>query len=114
MPSSALGPTGLVSASLLSPGTGSVTPSGGVTVAVLVNAPVVAAGTVPLTVKVALVPTGNVTSASMLPVPEALPHPAPAPLAVQVQAKPASGGGSASCTRASVTLGGPAVLTTML
>ena len=74
---------------VLLPGTGSVTPSGGVTVAVLSSAPVVAAGTVPLTVKVALVPTGRVTSASMLPTPAAVPHAAPAQLAVQVQPNPA-------------------------
>ena len=78
-------------------------PSGGVTVAVLTSAPVVPAGTVPLTVKVALVPTGSVTSASMSPLPVGVPHDAPAPLAVQVQVNPASAAGSASCTRALVT-----------
>src|SRR6187551_2435209 len=99
---------------LLLPGTGSVTPIGGVTVAVLTSAPVVAAGTVPLTVKVALVPTGRLTSASMLPVPAALPHDAPAPLAVHVQPNPASAGGNASCTRALLTFDGPALLTTIV
>src|SRR5262249_7289853 len=93
----------LLSVALLLPGTGSVTPSGGVTVTVLVSAPVVLAGTVPLTVNVTLVPAGSVTSASMLPVPEAVPHPAPTPLGVQVQVKPASGAGNASCTRALLT-----------
>src|SRR5215831_15245109 len=112
MPRSALGPAGLVSVALSLPGTGSVTPSGGVTVAVLVSGPVVLAGTVPLTANVAWVPTGSVTSASMLPVPEALPQFAPAPLAVQVQAKLASGAGSASCTRALLASDGPALLTT--
>src|SRR5262244_1710107 len=112
MPRSALGPAGLVSVALSLPGTGSVTPSGGVTVAVLVRAPVVLAGTVPLTVKVALVPTGSVTSASMLPLPAGVPHAAPAPLAVQVQVKLASGAGSGSCTRAPTTFDGPPLVTT--
>jgi len=71
-------PAASVSVALLLPGTGSVTPTGGVTVAVLLNAPVVAAGTVPLTVNVAVVPTGSVTSASMLPLPAAVSHAAPA------------------------------------
>src|SRR5262245_52553866 len=96
----------------LLPGTGSVTPAGGATVDVLVSAPVVAGGTVPLTAKVAWVPTGNVTNASMPSLPEGVPHAAPAPLAMQVQVNPASAGGSASCTRASVTFDGPALLTT--
>src|SRR5262245_6613532 len=109
---SASGPTGLLSVAPLLPGTGSVTPGGGVTVAVLISAPVVPAGTVPLTVNVALVPAGNVTRASMFPVPEAVPHAAPGSVAEQVQPNPASGTGSASCTRASVTSDGPALLTT--
>src|SRR5262245_22666937 len=107
-------PVGLVSVALLLPATGSVTPTGGATVAVLVSGPVVAAGTVPVTVKVAWVPGDSVTSASMLPVPEAVPQLAPAPLGVQVQVKPASGAGSASCTWASTTFDGPALLTTMV
>jgi hypothetical protein len=82
--------------------------------AVLLNVPVVAAGTVPLTVNVVLVPTGNVTSASMLPLPAAVPHAAPAPLGVQVQVNAASGAGNASCTRASVTFDGPLLLTTIV
>src|SRR5215831_13660687 len=111
---SACGPAGLVSVAPLLPGTGSVTPSGGVIVAVLVREPVVLAGTVPLTVNVAWVPAGSVTSASMLPVPEAVPHAAPVPLGVQVQLKLASGAGSASWTRALLTLDGPALLTTIV
>ena len=76
--------------------------------------PVAADGTVPVTVKVALVPTGSVTSASMSPLPAGVPHDAPAPLAVQVQLNPANGAGSASCTRALVTFDGPALLTTIV
>jgi hypothetical protein len=97
---------------LLLPGTGSVTPSGGVTVAELINAPTIPAGTVPVTLNVALVPAGSVTSASMLPAPAGEPHDAPTPLGVHVQPNPASGAGSASCTRALLTFDGPALLTT--
>src|SRR5262249_10615780 len=107
----ACGPTGLLWVALLFRGTGSVTPAGGVTVAVLVRAPVVPAGTVPVTVKVAWVPAGSVTSASMFPTPDGVPHVAPTPLGVQVQVKPASGPGSASCTRALVALPGPPLVT---
>src|SRR5205809_1098568 len=137
MARSACGPAGLVSVAWLLPGTGSVLPKGGLTVAVLISWPVVPAGTVPLTVKVAWVPTGgvttallssgpvvpagtvpltvnvawvpagSVTSASMSPVPLGVPQLAPTPLGVQVQANPASAAGSASCTRALVTLLGP-------
>src|SRR5262249_38315518 len=110
---SAWGPTGLVSAAVLLPGTGSVTPTGGATVAALVNAPVVSAGTVPVTVNVAWVPAGRVTSASILPVPDGVPQAAPA-LGVQVHVNPASGAGRASCTRALVTFDGPALVTTIV
>src|SRR5215831_18938913 len=113
MARSAWAPAALVSVALLLPGTGSVTPTGGCTVAVLLSAPVVLAGTVPLTVNVTLVPVGSVTSALMLPLPEALPHPAPAPLGRQVQVKPARGAGNASWTCAFVTFDGPPLLTTM-
>src|SRR5215831_17284975 len=109
---SACGPTGLLLVAPLFPGTGSLTPAGGVTVAVLVSAPVVPAGTVPLSANVALVPAGSVTSTSMLPLPAGIPHAAPTPLAVQVQPNPASGAGSVSCTRALLTFDGPALLTT--
>src|SRR5215831_5669056 len=111
---SACGPAALLSVALLLPGTGSVTPAGGVTVAVLVRVPVVAGGTVPLTVNVTLVPTDSVTSASMLPLPAPVPQLAPAPLGVQVQVNPASGAGNASCTRAPVTFDGPELVTTMV
>ena len=57
---------------------------------------------------------GNVTSASMLPLPAAVRHSAPAPLAAQVQLNPVSGAGSASRTSASATFDGPALLTTMV
>src|SRR5262252_4988076 len=111
---SACGPAALVSVALLLLGIGSAMPAGGVTVAVLVNVPVVADGTVPLTVNVALVPTGSVTSASMFPLPAGVPHCAPVPLAAHVQVKLASGAGSTSCTCALVTSDGPALLTTMV
>src|SRR5262249_7929647 len=110
----ACGPTGLLWVALLLPGTGSVTPAGGVTVAVLVRAPVVPDGTVPVTVNVACVPAGSVTSASMLPVPDGVPHAAPVPLGVQVHVKLASGPGSTSCTCALATSEGPALVTTIV
>src|SRR5262249_22179085 len=111
---SACGPAGLVLLALSLPGTESVTPAGGATVAVLVSDPVVLAGTVPVTVNVACVPTGSVTSASMLPMPDGVPHAAPAPLGVQIQVNAASGAGNASCTCALVASDGPALLTTMV
>ncbi len=97
---------------VLSPGTGSVTPAGGATVAVFTIDPVSPGGTVPVTEKVAVAPEGNDTSASMLPAPDPVPH-VPAPL-VQVQVKPPSGAGSTSCTRAFVTSLGPALVTTIV
>src|SRR5262245_13836439 len=100
MATSAAGAAGPVSVALMLPGTGSLVPSGGVTVTVLLSVPVAAAGTRPVTTKLALVPTGSVTRASMSPLPLAVPHAAPAPLAVQVQVNPASGAGNTSCTRA--------------
>src|SRR6187455_3470836 len=96
------------------PGTGSVSPGGGVTVAVLTIGSVVPAGTVPVTVNVALVPAGSVTSASMSPVPVGVAHDAPAAFAVQVQPNPASGAGSASCTRAPTASDGPLLVATMV
>src|SRR5262245_11541533 len=111
---SACAPTGLVLVAPLLPGTGSVTPSGGVTETVLGSVPVVFAGTVPLTVNVTWVPAGSVTNASMVPPPAGEPQAAPAPLGVHVHVKLASGAGKASCTRALVTSEGPALLITMV
>jgi len=103
-----------VSLSLLSPGTGSVVPEGGLTVAVFAKAPVVPDGMVPFTEKVAEVPDGRSTKASMSPVPEAVPQDAPEPLGVHVQANPESSGGSVSCTLDPVASLGPLLLTTMV
>src|SRR5215831_20172617 len=114
MARSACGPAGLVLLALSLPGTESVTPAGGATVAVLVSDPVVLAGTVPVTVNVACVPTGRVTSASMLPLPDGVPHAAPVPLGAHVQVKADSGAGRASCTRALLTSDGPSLVTTMV
>src|SRR5262245_37484687 len=107
-------PVGLVLVALLFPDTRSATPAGGVTVTVFTSSPVVSAGTVPVTVNVAVVPTGSVTSASMVPAPEAAPQLALTPLGVQVQLKPARGAGRASCTRALVTFDGSALLTAVV
>jgi hypothetical protein len=84
---------------------------GGVTVAVLSSRPVVPAGTVPLTVNVALVPTAA-SPAHRCARARGVPHEAPRPLAVQVQVNPAKRAGSASCTRAFVTFDGPVLVTT--
>src|SRR5262249_12718616 len=115
MPRSACAPpVGLVLVALSLPGTRSATPAGGVTVTVFTSSPVVSARTVLVTVNVVLVPTGSVTSASMLPVPEGVPQLAPAPLGVQVQLKPANGAGRGSCALALVAFDGPALCTTMV
>ncbi len=102
----------LVSVAWLLPGTGSLAPTGAATVAVLTSDPVVAPGTVPETVKVAVAPAGKVTSASMAPLPEAVLQLPSAE--VQVHVKPAAGTGSASCTRAPVAALGPALRTTIV
>ncbi len=103
---SACGEPELVSVDELFPGVGSEVPPGGVTVAVFTRAPVVAAGTVPVMVKVAVAPTGSDTSASMFPLPPAVPHTPPAD--TQVHVNDASPAGSVSWTRAPTTALGPA------
>ncbi len=109
---SATGPTGLLSEALLLPGTGSVTPAGGLTVAVLSSEPTVPGGTVPLTVNVTVPPTGSDTSVSIAPLPDAGHEPPDPPAHVQVKA--ASGAGSGSCTRALTTSLGPRLVTVIV
>src|SRR5688572_30017696 len=92
-------------------GSGSVVPAGGVTEAVLVRRPTVPKGTVPVMVKVAWVPDGRFTSASMSPVPLVF-RQVPAPLAEQVQVKPEIAEGKLSRTRAPPTSSGPLLVTT--
>ncbi len=99
----------LASEAALLPGTGSVTPVGAAIVAVFVSGPVVPPGTVPVTVKEAVAPTGRVTRASMSPLPLAVPQ-APPAAPVQLHVKPLSAAGSASCTRAPVTSLGPTLV----
>ena len=98
----------LASVAELFPGTGSVTPAGTAIVAVLAIGPVVPAGTMPSIVKVAAAPAGRSTSVSRSPLPLGV-QVAP-PVAVQVHVKPVRIPGRASCTRAAVTLLGPALL----
>ena len=67
-----------------------------------------------MTVKVALVPAGNVTASAMSPDPPAAAQLAPAPLAAHVHAPPTRAAGSASVTSAFVAVDGPAFATTTL
>src|SRR4051812_13444553 len=99
---SADGAAGVVFLAVLLTRSGSLVPSGGVTVAVLTRLPVVEEGTVPVTVNRALLLAGKLTSASISPLPVAVPQLACA-VAVQVQVNADSPAGSASCTRALVT-----------
>ena len=55
---------GVITVAVLLPVTGSITPAGGATVAVLTRVPVVAGGTVPVTVKVAVAPTGMLSGSA--------------------------------------------------
>ncbi len=101
-----------VSVAELLPGLGSVTPAGAVIVAVLTSVPVAAADTVPLSVNVALPPTGRLTLALMLPEPAAGQVPPPAP--THVHAAPRIVAGTVSATVAPVTPLGPLLLATIV
>jgi hypothetical protein len=97
---SATGRSAAVSAALLFPGSGSSTPAGGATVAVLVSVPVALGAIVATTVKVTLAPAGRSTVVAMSPLPLGAAQ-APPPVAPpQVQRAPLSAGGSASTTAA--------------
>ena len=110
-PRFATGAAGVAVDAVLLPATGSVTAAGVATVAVLASTPVVPGGTTPEIVKVAVAPDGKVTSTSMSPAPDPLPHDPPdAPL--QIHEKPLSAAGKASCTRALATSLGPRFDTT--
>jgi hypothetical protein len=87
----------------------SVTPKGAATEAVLVNVPVALAAITPVTVKVAVAPTGRSTLVLIDPLPEAAQVPPPAPAHVQViEVMPA---GIESVTAAPLTLDGPTLVT---
>ena len=98
------------------PGLLSVVPAAGVIVAVLSSGPPgVEAATVPVTVRVALVPFGNVTGTEIpLPDPDGDEHEAPAPATAHVQVTPAMAAGTTSASTAAVAVDGPALVTVMV
>src|SRR5262245_14980952 len=107
---------------LLLPWSGSVTPVGGLTVAVLVSRPVAEGSTRTVKVKVTLAPTGRLTVVARAPLPLLGPVTAPPPLlSVASQAARTPGGrrgearsGRRSVTVAPVTALGPLLLTTIV
>jgi hypothetical protein len=103
---SAVGVNESVSVAELLPEAGSVMPAPTETVAVLVSEPVAPGATVPLTVNVAVPPTGRSTEALMLPLPDAG-HVAP-PLTEQVHVAPVSAAGNVSVTFDAGAADGPA------
>ncbi len=97
-----------VSVAELLAGVGSVTPTGGVMDAVLTRLPVAPAAMVPVTVNVAVAPTGRSTVVLMLPLPLPAAHDPP-PAGTHVQVTPTSDTGTVSVTLAAVTADGPAL-----
>ena len=105
----------LVSAAVLLVVLGSVVPLGGVTVAEFSNWPVVPLGTVPVRVKVALVPLIRSTVVEMSPLPLVVAQLlGKGVLQVQVKPAPVRAAGSGSLTVAPVTSLGPSFVTTMV
>ncbi len=108
---SACGVSAAVAVLLLLPA-GSFTPTGAVTVAVLVSEPVAVAAMVPVAVNVAVPPLSRSTVVLMSPAPSAAQlEPA---LALQVQVTALSVAGNRSLTVAAVTALGPAFDTVMV
>src|SRR5579883_608512 len=104
-----------VSVALLLSGLGSVTPDGGVTVAVLVKVPVAEGSIWTVKVKVTLALTGRSTVVDKEPVPLLGPVTVPPlALAVDVQLAAVTPAGRGSDTLAPVTSLGPLLLTTMV
>src|SRR5262245_16814601 len=105
----------LVSVVVLSVGSGSVTPGGGLTVAVLVSRPVAAGLTWTVKVKLTLAPAGRSTVVARAPPPLAGPLTLPPPVApANAQEAAVAPAGRGSETLAPVTSLGPALLTTMV
>jgi hypothetical protein len=104
--------TGSLSVALLLDGSGSFTPAGGVTVAVLASGDDADGLTVAESVYVTLAPAGRFTRSLMSPVPDAVQVPPFAPTHVQDAAS--SDAGSVSTTCAAVAGSGPALLATMV
>src|SRR4029453_8714285 len=102
-----------VSLALLSRGSGSVTPAGGLTVAVLARRPVAEGLTRTVKVKVTLAPTGRSTVVARGPVPLAGPLTLPPPVApANAQVAAVAPAGRGSDTLAPLTALGPSLLTT--
>ncbi len=103
------GDTVVESVAALSLGSGSTTPAGAATVAVLATVPTVSGATTAVTVKVAVPAGARSTVVAMSPVPDAaaqLP-----PVATQVHVAPVSSTGIVSSTGAATTADGPALVT---
>src|SRR4029077_21184977 len=104
-----------VSLALLSVGSGSVVPVGGLTVAVLLSEPVAEGLTRTVKVKVTLALTGRSTVVARAPVPVVGPVTVPPPLlAVAAQVAAVTPAGRGSDTLAPLTALGPALVTTMV
>src|SRR5579883_1899667 len=104
-----------VSVALLLAGLGSVTPAGGVTVAVLTRSPVAEGSIWTVKVKVTLALTARSTVVDRAPAPLVGPVTVPPPLlAVVVQVAAVTPAGKGSDTLAPVTALGPSFLTTMV
>src|SRR5688500_8333015 len=104
MDKSARGVSVSTSLALLSDGSGSVTPAGGPTVAVLLRLPVAEGLIWTVKVKVTLAPTGRLTVAARAPLPVVGPVTLPPPVSpTNVQVAPVTPAGSGSDTLAPVT-----------
>ncbi len=102
-----------VSVALLLPGLVSVTPAGGVTVAVFDSVPLALPLMVAASVYVIVLPAGRLTVSLMLPLPLAVkPEAPPVPTAVNVSLTIAAG--STSLTVAPITSLGPLLVTTIV
>ena len=110
---SAVGSVGFVSVALLFPGIGSVTPAGGVTVAVLEIAPTVPFATVPVMVRVADVPDVRSTVVAMSPLPDAAAQEPSLTATTHVQVADVTPAGRVSVTTAPVTSAGPLLAMTI-
>src|SRR6516225_874233 len=104
-----------LSLALLLAGLGSVTPVGGMIVAVLVNRPVAEGSVWTVKVNVTLALIGRLTVVARSPVPLLGPATLPPPVALtNVQLAAVTPGGTESATLAPVTSLGPLLLTTMV
>ncbi len=103
----------VVSVAVSFPGTGSVVPAGGATVAVLARVPMASGATVPVATKVADAPAGRSTVVAMGPEPLAVPQTPPS-VALHVHVTPVSTAGNVSLTGAPVTVLGPALATVIV